>query len=793
MIAPRAPPACHDDVVLPVLATVAVIVAVSAVIGQAAWMAAGRTEWSYLAPATGFAALMVLAGATIRLPGHASAARVAIAAAVCLALVVIYRRRPSSAGVNEAAVAGLVALFAASLPFLFNGRVGILGVLDNADFMGHLVLADALGTGADASTSPFAGGGYPTGPHALAAAFTAFGSDVQTSFTAVLVAVPMLSAIAALSALGGLSRPWRVAAATLVGLPYLAAAYLVQASFKEPIQALLALAFVLALRRLHRDGSLSARGAIPLGLLAAGCFSNYSFAGLAWPVAIFLCWLAAAIVAGRRLPSRAVVRAVGIATAVATAIVALAVIPELGDNFVAEIGAVEEGETTGGNIGASIRSFEAIGLWFSGDFRSHPNPFYAGMVAALGVAAVVYGSIWWLWRRDVAVPAGIAACFVIYFYARQFATPYYDAKALVIVAPLLTLLIVRALAANLLSARALAGWRSATPLALGRVALAVVVFAAAAWSTVLVTRAARVNPTEHASELARFRPLTEGRPTLFMGQDDYALWELRGARLAVPISYVGSSDVRFSFRSDLGFTPGAPVDFDFLDQGNLDRFDYVVASRTAYASVPPANWRRRSATQSYVLWERRGPTVNREVLSAPAPGAELDCRQRASRRLARRNGRASVRPDPVLTGGASWTLDGQAAPTDGSGAAVIAPGQTAVQALRLPPGRWDISLQYLSTTPVQISGLGLKATLPPVQERVGPYWSAGTVISTGRVSLTAKVESPPRLARDRAATLVALAATRVDAPPAQVPLRRACGRYVDFFQLDDDEGGVPAA
>ena len=62
-----------------------------------------------------------------------------------------------------------------------------------------------------------------------------------------------------------------------MALPYLAAAYLAQEAFKEPIEALFLLSFALLLPR-----ATTVRGAMPLGVIAAGAVYTYSFPGLFW-------------------------------------------------------------------------------------------------------------------------------------------------------------------------------------------------------------------------------------------------------------------------------------------------------------------------------------------------------------------------------------------------------------------------------------------------------------------------------------------------------------------------------
>src|SRR5207247_3243437 len=80
----------------------------------------------------------------------------------------------------------------------------------------------------------------------------------------------------------------RILGAALVALPYLAAAYLAQGAFKEPIEALFVLSFALLLPR-----AATLRRAIPLGVIAAGAVYTYSFPGLFWLVGAAAVWLIA--------------------------------------------------------------------------------------------------------------------------------------------------------------------------------------------------------------------------------------------------------------------------------------------------------------------------------------------------------------------------------------------------------------------------------------------------------------------------------------------------------------------
>src|SRR5438067_2455269 len=82
-------------------------------------------------------------------------------------------RSPAPGAVGETALVAAVGLAAASLPFIATGRVGLLGVSDNADLSAHLMLAEGIRTGhTPAGLDPTWYASYPTGPHALAGSLT---------------------------------------------------------------------------------------------------------------------------------------------------------------------------------------------------------------------------------------------------------------------------------------------------------------------------------------------------------------------------------------------------------------------------------------------------------------------------------------------------------------------------------------------------------------------------------------------------------------------------------------------
>ena len=109
--------------------------------------------------------------------------------------------------------------------------------------------------------------------------------NLVDTFNGLLVAIPALTALAALSLLGGLP-PWRRGlAAGLTGLPYLGASFLAQSGFKETVMAMLvvALAIVLhlALRRKDEDREAPPARAVVgvIAVLAAASVFTFSIPG----------------------------------------------------------------------------------------------------------------------------------------------------------------------------------------------------------------------------------------------------------------------------------------------------------------------------------------------------------------------------------------------------------------------------------------------------------------------------------------------------------------------------------
>ena len=128
-----------------------VVLAASCVVGQAVFALCGAVRWSWLAPAVGLAILIAVAWGTVRLPGHALASVAAIGALCVGSLAcVVWRRSWPREGLGPGVAAAAATVLAASIPFIVEGRFGILGTGLNPDMSQHLFAADALRTAPEA-------------------------------------------------------------------------------------------------------------------------------------------------------------------------------------------------------------------------------------------------------------------------------------------------------------------------------------------------------------------------------------------------------------------------------------------------------------------------------------------------------------------------------------------------------------------------------------------------------------------------------------------------------------------
>jgi hypothetical protein len=747
------------------VASAALVVAGSLVIGQAILAVCGRRSWSALAGPVGLAAALVVAGAVGGLGGRGVAIAIALGVLLAAGLVIVWRRVGSAGFDPHAAGAVVLAALAAAIPFIAAWHVGILGVgLVNDDMASHLLLADWI----DERFRPepiLIDQGYPLGPHALVAGLSrVLGASSIDVFAGLMLAIPALTALVAYSALNGL-RPWpRLFASALVALPYLAAAYLAQEAFKEPIVALFTLTFALLLAR-AKDW----RDAVPLGVLAAGVTYVYSFPGLAWLGGVAGVWGVVELIRRRRATglsrgsretrkSPLIAPAIGLGVAVAVLLVLAAPqIHRLWDFYDFRALHPDQANEGGlGNLPGQLSPLEALGIWPTGEFRLSATAsdlpaaiFYAGGLFAL--VSLVLALPTWIRKHGAAIPAALGAAAILYLIARGLGTVYTSAKALAIAAPLIALVTL----GGLLSA-------SRRPLRW----LGVAFGAAVAVCSFLILRQAPVAPDDHAAELAQIRPLVEGEKVLFLGRDNFVLYELRGSK---PYTHVRNFYDPYFVEPNFELTDvGSKFDFDSVTASTLAGFPYVLTTRAGYASGPPPGYEQVKRTDSYVLWHKdRSPVGRRPAETGPAPGRTDGCPPDRPKQA------SSLAAQPVVAAAGDWSRT------------TVQSGESASAIVDLPAGIWDLSLQYDSTRPVHLTDDAdrLDAALPANLDYRGtvPYWPAGRIEVAGGapVEVTARVENPPLAGRLLGAHSVvhlgSLAATSAQ------PARPGCHGYVDWW------------
>ncbi len=169
-------------------AVMAVLVAALA-IGQAALTLCGVRRWSWLAPAVGLALLCAICWATVRMPGHGVVSAVVVLAADGRRGALPARAVEGGGGALRLGwPVALVALIAASLPFVAEGHFGILGTGFNPDMSQHLLATDRLAHGVG---SQLLHQGYPLGPHAIVVALNkGLGIGIVQGFDGLTVAPP---------------------------------------------------------------------------------------------------------------------------------------------------------------------------------------------------------------------------------------------------------------------------------------------------------------------------------------------------------------------------------------------------------------------------------------------------------------------------------------------------------------------------------------------------------------------------------------------------------------------------
>jgi len=783
-------------------ASAALICAVSLLVGRAVLSLAGRREWSWLEPAVGFGAVLTVTGLLARAPGHGTSATLGVALlALAAAAIVWWADYRASGAWREGLPVALVVVLVLSIPFAISGRWGLLGVGFNNDLGLHLAWAEWLRSGFGPEAEP----GYPLGPHGLAVATASVpGIGLGQAFIGEIIAIGAMTGLTALGALRSLTPGRRTLGAAMVAIPYLAASYYAQAAFKETAAALLVLAFAIWLTRFERlpdgwrDRLRFAR--LPLAL-TGGIFFSYSFAGVAWPVAILALWSLTLPPVRAALRPRSLLRFL-LRPLTLLALVVLAGLAVL----VTVVGPFGFGgafnKVAASNTYGPVSALETLGIWPTSNYRLDAEgsvrlPVLAG---AISVLALLAGVAWWVRRREAAIPIALGAATLLYLASLPTSGDYSQAKALIIMAPLAMLVIVRPLleefprfgrrggGATGPSPLLSGGPPPPAPLRLAWTILAVAFIGGAVYSSFLALRDAPVGPPGHGAELRSFLPKLHGQPVLYAGQDRFAAYELMGADTHVPL--VEFPDDAVSPNPEKPFDTGdaySPIDFDSFSRGTLDRFRYVITSRAAWNSQAPPNFKRVASTDSYVLWERTGltPEDRHVLLEGTEAGALAGCGAPEIRILLANPGRAGLFPDAVIGHKGDWRET-----------SILETGSEVSQTLRLPPGAWNLSLQYFSPFDLTISAPGfseeLKAALDGQRPNTislgnnGQYWPAGRYESKGGpVRFTVEAEGASALQSltgyDGKAYLGELVAVPAE-PHRTVPLGQACDSWIDWYE-----------
>ncbi len=591
-------------------AAVLVICGASLAVGQAAIGLCGMRGWSWLAPAVGLALLCALCWGTVRLPGHGTVSAVLVVLLVGASIAYLWgRMEDGGEALRAGAPVALLALAATALPFVAEGHFGILGTSFNPDMSQHLLAADRL---ADGHSSQLLHQGYPLGPHAIVVTLNSLGIGLVQGFTGLTIAVAILASLTSLTAFRNQPTPLRIPAALVVGLAYMVASYFAQGSFKETMQALFFLAFVLSLREASanpawRDLPLRL---VPAALLAVGSVYTYSFPGLIWLIGAAAIWGAFEFAQSRFRLSAGGVDVGGPRTEAqpppagpptaasgpaawrpvlwASLLFAILIAPEIGRMI--DFKQFETFDPNGpglGNLFGQISPFEGLGIWPSGDFRLSPGDgavpalgYYAG--AAFASILLLYGLVVCWRRHETAVIAGLAAAALAYAAARVGGTPYTAAKAIEIGAPLAALAIV---------------------LPLLRRPVAWLYLLAAGGCSLLALANAPVGPTTYSPALTGLRDDVGEGPTLVLASKQlladehgtpYIAWELRGGRVCIE----------------------SIEEADHIPTG----VRYVVAESSP-GQPPFDGLRPKRVAPPYVLWERTAP------VSAQSPCPLIAVRQ----------------------------------------------------------------------------------------------------------------------------------------------------------------------
>ena len=445
--------------------------------------------------------------------------------------------------------------------------------------------------------------------------------------------------------------------ASIVSLSYLGASYMAQGAFKEPLQALILIAFAVLLAQVIGmataadipDRKRLGRGVrpilrvLPLAVLTAASVFNYSLPGLLWIGAVSALVIAARVWVVKPRPklpsdwkSRFAPYAIGMLL-----LLILATIQEwsrIADFAKLEALNPERFGSDLGNLKGAISPLEALGIWPTGDYRTAAANAGGPTIAFYALAAVRPGGARGrLPRRPQALalrPAGgvgrdrrgLGADGAVQhsLHRRQgagdrLATGHADRDARRAPRP-----------------RAGPG-RARRRLPSGRLRLQLPRPASG------FGRPRR--PRDGAGAVAVPSSRTSRSCSLVATTSSATSWRARARSPGSSPTTTPSPTPAVAFKQGEG--GGEKFDVDALFPQTLDSFDWIVATKGGPQSSPPPRYMPRAETDDYILYERTGSTGKRKTLEEGIyPGAVLDCRPAPARtwrwaRERRRSGRSS--------------------------------------------------------------------------------------------------------------------------------------------------------
>jgi hypothetical protein len=141
-----------------------------------------------------------------------------------------------------------------------------------------------------------------------------------------------------------------------------------------------------------------------------------------------------------------------------------------------------------------------------------------------------------------------------------------------------------------------------------------------------------------------------------------------------------------------------------------------------------------------------------------------------------------VRPKPIVGDVTSWTFGNGGQPPPDSAVALVGNRQVVHQRLTLPRGRWEISLSWASSIPIDAAIGRRRMVLPPYIGDGERHWRVAVVRGGRTLNVVMQPGPERRFDVPRAAQLGSVAAVRVRPRGHFVPVARACGRYVDWIE-----------